>query len=847
LEGIPSNLLLKVNSKEGILVIKAIKLSAICLAIAVLFTVFSFSQITKTAAVESEQVSVEDRLRDAVIMYTGSPIAFLDGVETRIDSSNSEIAPIIKDNIRLVPLRFIAESLGAEVQWDGKTGTAVVRFKDKTVKFKQYSDIITDGRTTWKLDAPVQAVEGRTYVALEQLAGILGKEVFYDRGLIVISNAKDIFDPVADKETVNEWISRLSFLPVVGSYDELVELLSRAEDNKRVSADESESAWGIQDVTTVNKEKMDDSAVAQKSPKAVESNLGTSMPGTLPEDYSHTNIQVQGVDEADIVKTDGKYIYQVNRGRVVVARAYPAEEMKIESIIDFTGKNFTPIELYIDEQRLAVIGTTCDNIPLRVDRNQKADTSIYPPPRYYSQTVKIIVYDIEDRRDIKKLRELEVEGNYISSRKIASQLYLVANKHIDYYYIQREEGNITPSYRDSTLKDDFIGIDYGSIRYFPDTVESSYMIIAGMDLNKNDEAADISTYLGAGQNIYSSGENLYVAVSNYSSERQGLDKDSPEEAELFIMPVYRYDTLVYKFSLNNGKVTYLAKGKVPGTILNQFSMDENEGFFRIATTRGDTWRSDEYTSQNNVYILDEMLNITGKIENIAPGERIYSVRFMGDRGYVVTFKTVDPLFVIDLKDPENPSILGALKIPGYSDYLHPYDENHIIGFGKDTVDIKGQAYYLGMKLAIFDVTDVNNPVQKFSEIIGGRGTESELLRDHKALLFSKEKGLMAFPVTVMETAENSKKAKAGFLDYGEFKFQGAYVYNVDLVNGFKLKGKITHLSEEDYLKAGNYWYDSSKNIRRIIYIGDSLYSLSDSMLTAHGLESMKEKNRVLIP
>ena len=112
---------------------------------------------------------------------------------------------------------------------------------------------------------------------------------------------------------------------------------------------------------------------------------------------------------------------------------------------------------------------------------------------------------------------------------------------------------------------------------------------------------------------------------------------------------------------------------------------------------------------------------------------------MGDRAYVVTFKTVDPLFVIDLKDPEKPVILGALKIPGYSDYLHPYDENHIIGFGKDTVEIKGQAYYQGMKVALFDVTDVSNPVQKFSEMIGDRGTDSELLSNHKALLFSKRK------------------------------------------------------------------------------------------------------------
>ncbi len=571
-------------------------------------------------------------------------------------------------------------------------------------------------------------------------------------------------------------------------------------------------------------------------------------------DYSKTNVQVEGVDEADIVKTDGKYLYQVNSDRIVVAEIYPSSNMKIKKILGLNGENIYPMELYLDDRYLVLIGSSNNSIPVF----KPAENSIMPSDHgflYMNNTVKMLVYDIADKDNIKKSREIEIEGDYLSSRKIGSRLYLVSNKGFNYYRILEEDGvNDTPSYKDTAIKQGFINIDYEKIEYFPESVEPNYMIVAGVDFDRPSEGINVSTYLGSGQNIYASSQNLYTAVTKYNIASYPVIQDSavPKKPNVNIN---EKETIIYRFALNGGKLDYTGKGKVPGSILNQFSMDEHGEYFRIATTKGDIWGEGENISKNNMYILNSDLELCGSLEDVAPGEKIYSVRFMGDRAYMVTFRKVDPLFVIDLKDSKNPTILGALKIPGYSDYLHPYDENHIIGFGKDTIELSNEAwgrddttaYYQGMKIALFDVSDVKNPKEKFKEMIGDRGTNSELLNNHKALLFSREKELMAFPVTVMEI-EDGKKVKPGNMPaQGSFTFQGAYIYGINLKEGFKLKARISHISEEEYNKSGDGWYGSNKNVERIIYIGDDIYTISKAMIKANDIKDMKEKGSLVIP
>jgi uncharacterized secreted protein with C-terminal beta-propeller domain len=287
------------------------------------------------------------------------------------------------------------------------------------------------------------------------------------------------------------------------------------------------------------------------------------------------------------------------------------------------------------------------------------------------------------------------------------------------------------------------------------------------------------------------------------------------------------ETSIYRIHVRDNNFTCEAQGKVPGHELNQFSMDEYNDHFRIVTT------TYSYGIQNNLYILDMNLSIVGRLENLATNENLHSARFMGNRCYLVTFKNVDPLFVIDASDPTNPTVLGQLKIPGYSDYLHPYDEDYLIGVGKETAEAEEGdfAWYQGIKISLFNVSDVNHPTQLANCTIGDRGSDSPVLTDHKAFLFDKSKNLLVIPVSVAKIDPSQYPYGVWSSAYGQTVWQGAYVFNVSL-EGFVLKGNVTHM--DDHVDIWNYTYW----VKRSLYIDNVLYTVSDMKVKLNSLENL---------
>jgi len=534
-------------------------------------------------------------------------------------------------------------------------------------------------------------------------------------------------------------------------------------------------------------------------------------------DYSATNIQVAGVDEADIVKTDGEYIYLVSGNRTTIVKAYPPEQAQVLSEIELEGR---VIGIFINGDRLVVFEEEAPYYPF-YDLPSSGER-IYVP--YISPKTYIKVYDVSDRANPRLQRELSTDGQYVSSRMIDDYAYVVINEPV---YEEGDEINL-PRICSGGNETEIPATDI----YYSDVSDYYYMYTTIMAINTQDDNQE-PTYetilLGASSNLYVSLNNIYLTFPVWGTDIWGRDVWDSQK------------TSIHRIHIDGDEIEYVASGEVPGMVLNQFSMDEYEGYFRVATT------THGQTTQNNVYVLNMALNITGSLEDLAPGETIYSARFMGERCYLVTFKQVDPLFVIDLSDPSHPEKLGYLKVTGYSDYLHPYDENHLIGIGKETTDAGEFAWYQGVKISLFDVSDVRNPVPIFEDEIGDRGTDSPVLWDHKAFLFDKSRNLMVMPILEAKVDEAEYPGGVPAWAYGEPVYQGAYVFDISVDNGLQLRGRITHIDDLSELEQGYYRFYSSFSVERSLYIDNVLYTISQAKIKMNNLENLDYINEVQLP
>lgn len=550
-------------------------------------------------------------------------------------------------------------------------------------------------------------------------------------------------------------------------------------------------------------------------PEAEEENAVNTAGGGSPydgssaeKDYSDTNNQVEGVQEADIIKTDGEYIYAAVDGDVYLLRENGGNPEILSKIEKKAGTELDEKDgaheaeeyvnnIYVTETRLVLMKYTVDYSTY--EDAVAEDVAI--AGCYVGQgTYTAAVYDIADRSHPVLLNELGQSGTLISSRMVGDILYLVYSYYVPGEIDETDPSTYVPALYLGDAKTEVAADD---IMLLGEPGAAQYLTVSSIDVGSPAEFLDTQSILGCGSDIYCNSETLVVALTTME-ETNDVSKDKTE---------------LFRFSLKDGAVTMESQGSVPGYVLNQFSMDEYNGYFRIVTTEnvthyfneGGIASAEQEKTRNHLFVLDESMNIVGSIEDLARGESIYSARFMGDTGYFVTYRQVDPLFTVDLSTPSEPKILSELKVPGFSNYLHPFGDGLLLGFGQNSDEESGEIQ--GLKLSMFDTSDPAAVAEKHSELLGKKYMWSNAIGNHKAILVDSEKNLIGFP------AENEYM-----------------LYSYSPESGFQKIAQLTLEADGP----GDMDYDL-----RGFYVDDVFYLYSPSGLAAFSMEDFSRISTLL--
>lgn len=523
-------------------------------------------------------------------------------------------------------------------------------------------------------------------------------------------------------------------------------------------------------------------------------------------DYSETNVQVQGVDEADLVKTDGEYIYSVCGKKVLITSPNNGSPLNISSIECETDIS----DIYVYEDKLVALSETF----LDAQYSLTDIEGEFSECTSDNTITKVYTYDLSNINAPVEISALIQSGNYLSSRKIDNVVYLTTSYYVyDYDIIEKDKPETyCPIY---STGESIKCVDPENIVVSEDVSNIEYVTVASIDLNNPQGFTDICSVLGSGSEIYSSQSNLYVtSYSNYSENKN--------------------HTQIMRFSLNNAEITKNGSFIVDGSLLNQFSMDEYNGYFRVVTEVAEygsfdgRFYEDIMPSNDSVktslYIFDSELNLAGKTEDVAEEEHVKSVRFDGDVAYFVTFRQTDPLFTVDISDPYSPKILSELKIPGFSEYLHIFSDNLLLGFGREADIETGGAE--GLKLTMFDISDKTNVTETATRIFTDQNAYSMAEYDHKAIFVDEKKGIIGIPYQLYTDNVNQC-----YYDIFQYDTQR---------KDFVLCKKIIIYDYNEYL-----YYENSKYVRGL-YIDNYFYVVTPDKIYTLDYNTFEQVNELYI-
>ncbi|MCH5267274.1 MAG: beta-propeller domain-containing protein [Lachnospiraceae bacterium] len=529
--------------------------------------------------------------------------------------------------------------------------------------------------------------------------------------------------------------------------------------------------------------------------------------------FSDTNVRTQGVNEGDIVKTDGDYIYEYISGSDV-CNIFQVDGATTKCVAKIREKDFGVsmrlTDMYVSGDRLILLadisGANAKQIKKiyemagadysEFDEESWEGYSYYPYYKLdygYNQVEDIAteevdpedsdedkvkkrrivnfaltyIFDISDREKPKLEHMTFQDGGYTNSRMVGDVLYLFSQRMVSMDNMKEDEPKTYIPQINGKC------VEKGCVSVPEDVQTTNYSIVSSLNVQTG-ETIDEMSMLGGASEIYVSGSHIYMLDEDAVYDKNGR-------------------TVITKFEYDEGKITKKATGKVKGFVDDDYALDEYKGYLRLVSTY---YQGMNYQERNAVYVLDEDLKVTGSIKNIAKNERIYSARFLGDTAYFVTYRQTDPLFTADLSDPKNPKIIGELKLPGFSDYLHPIGDHLLLGLGEHG-DEEGD--FEGLKLSLFDISDPVNVKEIHKEVLPEGYLGAEALENPNALFLDEERGLLGF-----------------YADgYGDYTY---FVYSYDEKEGFKKKIAATLKAEDEY-GYGNL-------AARGLYIDDFFYVVS---------------------